>query len=305
VIPLSKRECVDVCPTNYTPILDETSIDATIELIRQETKVELKHQVTLRNVWEIICFAAEGYAVNDIAIGFNIEPARVSSVLKQDELITQTTLKRSKHHLMPLVNYHKLHRGNTKALEEMVACFEKAEQSAAIPNDFNFETMNEVLNDLVGAKDSLIRTHNKNAALWLLRLLQLMGFTEEDLRIQWYFPSEKQFEIEKLDRYREHLKFWKDTINQHLFKDMKLEIIVPIQLFHHVRTSKNFKVIQSDTGKFLKYYPPGTVSIHFVQSQFDRTRFDTNGTQIVVPQRTRAFVSFLRLVAIYTALRSQ
>jgi hypothetical protein len=62
VIPLSKRECVDVCPTNYTPILDETSIDATIELIRQETKVELKHQVTLRNVWEIICFAAEGYA---------------------------------------------------------------------------------------------------------------------------------------------------------------------------------------------------------------------------------------------------
>lgn len=187
----------------------------------------------------------------------------------------------------------------------MVACFEKAEQSAAIPNDFNFETMNEVLNDLVGAKDSLIRTHNKNAALWLLRLLQLMGFTEEDLRIQWYFPSEKQFEIEKLDRYREHLKFWKDTINQHLFKDMKLEIIVPIQLFHHVRTSKNFKVIQSDTGKFLKYYPPGTVSIHFVQSQFDRTRFDTNGTQIVVPQRTRAFVSFLRLVAIYTALRSQ
>ena len=243
--------------------------------------------------------------MNDIATGFNIEPARVSSVLKQDELITQTTLKRSKHHLMPLVNYHKLHRGNTKSLEEMVTCFENAEQSAAIPNDFNFETMSEVLNDLVGAKDSLIRTHNKNAALLLLRLLQLMGYTEEDLRIQWYFPSEKQFELEKLDRYREHLKFWKETINQRLFKDMKLEIIVPVNLSHHVKTSKNFKVFTSDTGIFLNYYPPGTVSIHFVQSQFDRTRFDTNGTQIVVPQRTRAFVSFLRLVAIYTALKSQ
>ena len=147
--------------------------------------------------------------------------------------------------------------------------------------------------------------HNKNAALWLLRLLQLMGYTEEDLRIQWYFPSEKQFEIEKLERYREHIKFWKDTINQRLFKDMKLEIIVPIKLFHYVRTSKNFKIIQSDTGKFLKYYPPGTISIHFVQSQFDRIRYDLNGTQIIVPQRTRAFISFLRLVAIYTALKSQ
>ena len=97
MIPLSKRECVDVYPMNYTPNLDDTSIDAAIERIRQETKVEFKHQVTLLNVWEIICFAAEGYAVNDIATGFNIEPARVSSVLKQDELITQTTLKRSKH----------------------------------------------------------------------------------------------------------------------------------------------------------------------------------------------------------------
>ena len=304
VIPQSRSDCVDVYPTNYLPVLDDTNIDAAIELICQETKVKLKNQVTLRNVWEIICFAAEGYAVNDIALGFNIEPARVSSVLKQDELITQTTLKRSKHHLMPLVNYHKLHRGNTKALEEMVACFEKAEQSSAIPNDFNFETMNEVLNDLVGAKDSLIRTHNKNAALWLLRLLQLMGYTEEDLRIQWYFPSEKQFEIEKLDRYREHLKFWKETINQRLFKDMELEIIVPINLYHHIRTSKYFKLIQSDTGKYLKYYPPGTISIHFVQSKFNRTRFDTHGTQIVVPQRTRAFVSFLRLIAIYTKLKS-
>ena len=305
VIPLSRCKCVDVYPTNYTPILDDTNIDAASELISQETKVELKHQVTLRNVWEIICFAAEGYAVNDIAIGFNIEPARVSSVLKQDELITETMLKRSKHHLKPLANYHKLHRGNTKALEDMVACFEKTEQSAAIPNDFNFETMNEVLNDLVGAKDSLIRTHNKNAALLLLRLLQLMGYTEEDLRIQWYFPSEDQFEIEKLEQYRKHLKFWKKTINQRLFKDMKLEIIVPVKLSHYVRTSKNFKVIKSDTGIYLNYYPPGTVSIHFVQSQFNRKRYDINGTQIVVPQRTRAFVSFLRLVAIYTALKSQ
>jgi hypothetical protein len=305
VIPLSKRECVDVYQTNYTPILDNTNIDAAIELISQETKVELKHQVTLRNVWEIICFAAEGYAVNDIAMRFNIESESVSAVLKQDELITQTTLKRSKYNMKPSANYHKLHRGNTKTLEEMVACFEKAEQSAAIPNDFNFETMNEVLNDLVGAKDSLIRTHNKNAALLLLRLLQLMGYTEEDLRIQWYFPREDQFEIEKLERYREHLKFWKDTINQRLFKDMKLEIIVPVKLSHYVRTSKNFKVIKSDTGIFLNYYPPGTLSIHFVQSQFDRTRYDINGTQIVIPQRTRAFVSFLRLVAIYTVLKSQ
>lgn len=304
VIPLSKRECIDVYPMNYTPILDDASIDAVIELIRQETKVEFKHQVTLRNVWQIICFAAQGHVVNDIVKNLKIETAMVSSVLNQDELITQTTLSRSKYKLNSLVNYHKLHRGNTKALEMMVTCFEKAEQSAVIASNFNFETMNEVLNDLVGAKDSLIRTHNKNAALLLLRLLQLMGYTEEDLRIQWYFPSETQFEIEKLERYREHLKFWKETINQRLFKDMKLEIIVPVKLSHHVKTSNNFKVIKSDTGIFLKYYPPGTVSIHFVQSKFDQTRYDFNGTQIVVPQRTRAFVSFLRLVAIYTQLKS-
>ena len=56
--------------------------------------------------------------------------------------------------------------------------------------------------------------------------------------------------------------------------------------------------------KSFKYYPPGTVSIHFVQSKFKRIRYDLNGTQIVVPQRTRAFVSFLRLVAIYTKMKS-
>ena len=303
-LPLSKRVCADVYPENYSPIIDDKNVDAAIEQLCQEITVEPKNQFTLRNVWEIISFAAEGSALKDIAMRLNIELDSVLSVIKIDEQITQTSLKRSKYHLDPLANYHKLNRGNTKALTAMVARFEKAEQSLLIPSDFNFEKMTEVLNDLVGAKDSLIRTHNKNAALLLLRLLQLMGFTEEDIRLQWYFPGETHFEVEQLGRYRKHLRFWKDTINKLLFKDMKLEIIVPIKLSHHVRTSEYFKVIKSDTGTFLNYDPPGTVSIHFVQSKFDQARRDIDGEPIVVPQRTRAFVSFLRLVAIYTKMKS-
>lgn len=135
--------------------------------------------------------------------------------------------------------------------------------------------------------------------------MQLIGLTERHVKIKWYFPSEKFCNINQLDEYKKHLKFWYKTISGKIFPNIHIEVIVPKIFSAHIKSSRKFKTTISDDGNYLKYHPPGTISIHILQAKFDNERHDENSNKILIPQRTRAFVSFLRLLAIYIKCRRE
>ncbi len=302
-IPVPKHHHLDVFPKRYEPQLNNSDLETVIYNIATDKIAELKHDLSLHEVWAVLKSVGEGNSLSDTSSNLGIAESTVFAVITADEQVINSTLNRSKYRLNPLVNYEKLHRGNHAALEDMITLFEKAEKASMIPNDFKFETLSEVLNDLIGAKDSLIRTHNKNAALLLLKLMQLIGLTERHIAVKWYFPSESRFDVSKLNNYRKHLMFWHDSITEKILPNIKLEVLVPKNLMGHVKGSKLFRITASNTGKFMDYHPPGTVSIHLLQSYFMHTRVDESGKRIIVPQRTKAFVSFLRLIIIYIKVK--
>ncbi|MBF4237246.1 hypothetical protein, partial [Vibrio anguillarum] len=204
----------------------------------------------------------------DVSYILKIDEESVLSVLRADGQITQSSLRRSKYELAPLVNYTKLNRGNIKAINALVELFEAAEKKELIPASFNFKELAKILTDLVGSKDNLIRTHNKNAALLLLKLMQVIGLTERHVKIKWYFPREKDCNISQLDEYKKHLKFWYTTISGKIFPNIHIEVIVPKKFAAHIKRSRKFKTTISDDGKYLKYHPPGTINIHVLQAKF-------------------------------------
>lgn len=304
-IPDSKKELTSVYPIEYKPEIDKSCINTAIRELVIIPNMEFKQSISLRSVWDIVCLLAEGHQTNDVSYILKIDEESVLSVLRADGQITQSSLRRSKYELAPLVNYTKLNRGNIKAINALVELFETAEKKELIPASFNFKELAKILTDLVGSKDNLIRTHNKNAALLLLKLMQVIGLTERHVKIKWYFPREKDCNINQLDEYKKHLKFWYTTISGKIFPNIHIEVIVPKKFAAHIKSSRKFKTTISDDGKYLKYHPPGTISIHVLQAKFDNERHDENGNKIFTPQRTRAFVSFLRLLAIYIKCRGE
>lgn len=90
--------------------------------------MEFKQSVSLRSVWDIICLSAEGHKTKDVSYTLEINEESVLSVLRTDGQITQSTLRRSKYELAPLVNYTKLNRGNIKTINTLVKLFETAEK---------------------------------------------------------------------------------------------------------------------------------------------------------------------------------
>ncbi len=299
-IPESQRDKSDTFPQSYEPQLQTSNIEDAISDLEMSKIIKFKQKVSLREIWEIIQFIAEGQIPADIAHITGIAEETVTAIIKSDESTIQSSLSRSKYELSPLVNYCKLNKGNIKTITNLISMFEKTEEDGILPIDYDFNTLSEVLYDLVGAKDSLIRTHNQKAALLLLKLIQLLGLTERHIKVKWYFPSETYFNAKNINIYKKHLIFWNNAIKAHIFPNFTMEIIVPQSLAPHIKGSTKFKTTISDEGKYLKYYPPGTISIHLLQSKFDRKRLDDEGNIIYVPQRTRAFITFLRLLAIYT-----
>jgi integrase len=303
-IPKLKRHLESIFPKQYEPALNMSDVDDAISRLALNNSKEVRQQIRLRDVWKVIQRLAEGHEANNVARLLQIQPEVVAAIVNADEFIMNSSLRRSKYSLMPLINYQKLNRGNIKTIDSLVNLFEKSEDEGRLPTGFNFKILNEVLFDLVGAKNSLIRTHNKNAALLLLKFMQLMGLTERHVNIKWYFPSESFFQAESIKGYQAHLMFWEETIKTHLFSNKKIEILVPKALSKYVKNSTKFKVTISDDGKYLKYHPPGTISIHLLQTKFDRVRHDSEGNIIYTPQRTKAFITFLRLIGIYTQIQT-
>lgn len=303
-IPDAKIHLQEIYPKLYQPELETSDLEQAINQIIADAEIELKETVSLHEAWNIIQHAAEGIDENDISFKLGIDLSAITSVLTADREVTQSSLRRSKYELKPLANYHKFNRGNHKALEILIELFAKSEQRGLIPMDFNYKVLIEILTDLVGANDSLIRTHNKNAALLTLRLMHLIGLTERHIKVKWYFPSETQFDVTKLNNYRRHLSFWHKAITETMFPKLKLEVIVPHCLMEHLKRSATFKITAGDMGKFLNYYPPGTISIHLLHNYLDRIHFNKDGDEVFTVRRTRTFITFLRLIAVYSKIKS-
>jgi integrase len=302
-IPDAKFPLLDVYPELYQPKMDTSDLEKAINQIMSDTKIELKQTVSLHEVWDIIQHAAEGVDENDIAFRLGIDLSTITSVLTTDREIAQSSLRRSKYSLKPLANYHKFNRGNHQALKILIELFEKSEQRGLIPTDFKYDVLCEILTDLVGANDSLIRTHNKNAALLTLRLMQLIGLTERHIKVKWYFPSDREFDLTKLNNYRKHLSFWRKAIKEIMFPQLKLEVIVPNNLMGHLKKNETFKITAGEMGKYLNYYPPGTISIHLLHNYLDRIHIDKDGEEVFTARRTRTFITFLRLIAVYSKIK--
>ncbi len=144
-IPQAKHHLTDVYPSQYNPALITTSIEALIQSLELNPVIEFKKNITLKRVWEIICRLAERQTTRDIAYHTGLDENLILFIKQFDTDITQTTLQRSKYNLLPLANYDKLHRGNVKAIVTLIELFEHAEKYKLVPEDFNFATLNEIL----------------------------------------------------------------------------------------------------------------------------------------------------------------
>lgn len=304
-VPKSKLNLMAAVPDIYQPPLEVSSLGEAITQLGLTKSIEMKQTVSLGEVWEIIKLLAEGQQPTDAASITGIDVSAIEAIVNYDESIVRSSLRRSKYTLPPLANYAKLNRGNVKTIENLITMFENAMENDGIPEDFNFATLSEILTDLVGAQDSLIRTHNQKAALLLLKLIQLIGLKERHVKLKWYFPSENYFNAAEIELYKKHLLFWDDTIRKRIFPNITIEILVPKALEQHIKSSTKFTTTLSDAGRFLKYHPPGTLSIHLLQSKFDNQRIDNEGNIIETPQRTRAFVTFFRLLAIFSKTKEK
>ncbi|RQW61090.1 tyrosine-type recombinase/integrase [Vibrio viridaestus] len=301
-IPTTKLSRMSSIPESYEPPLDISNIENAIQELSVPKVPDTIQSVSINDIWTVIQCLAEGETINEISYNTGITAKTISAIIESDELFIKSSLPRSKYKLGPLINYQKLNKGNIDTIDALINMFHKAYNSVELPAHGDLSSLSEILNDLVGAKDFLIRTHNQKAALLLLKLIQTMGLTERHVKIKWYFPSEDYFSPSKLEEYRKHLKFWHDAIKTDIYPNMTIEIIVSKLLEPYMKGSTKFKTIISDDGKYLKYHPPGTISIHLLQSKFDRKRYDDKGNVIHVPQRTRAFVTFLRLLITYTKI---
>ncbi|ENM5895541.1 tyrosine-type recombinase/integrase [Vibrio mimicus] len=298
-IPDSKQHHLKVYPLEYTPEVDHSCISVAIQKIDATSDMILSQRISLRSVWDIIRLVAEGHKVNDVSHTLGIDEKLVRSILYADENITKTSLSRSKYKFEPLANYNKLNRGNIRVINTLIFLFENAENKNLIPAHFNLDELDKILIDLVGSKDCLIRTHNTNAALIFLKMIKLIGLNRRHVKVKWYFPSEKYYHPDQIDNYKLHLMFWHNKIVQEIPLEIKIEVMVSKSFSTLVKSSQKFKTTVSDEGKYLKYYPPGTISIHVLQSKFDHERYDKHGNKIYIPKRTKAFISFVRLLAIY------
>jgi hypothetical protein len=169
-----------------------------------------------------------------------------------------------------------------------------------IDNRVDLHKIANLENNLVKAKDFLIRSYDCEAILSLLVLLKLLGFTEEQLRLRWYFPSPSQFVSSKRQQYRADLRFWIQNVVKKLFPKLKIEVIVPHNYAQNIRDVSGVKAIASDEGRFLNYQEHGTVGVHLLHTTLKPDEPESNASPL--SRRDKAYVCFLRLLFTWVTL---
>ncbi|OLQ90125.1 hypothetical protein BIY22_03730 [Vibrio panuliri] len=276
-----------------------------LELVQSENRLQeqVEKDVSLTLLWRIIRRLGEGFSVSEVSEGLNVRALLVEQVIEKDQTCMALAYAQSKYTLNPLVNYHKLDSGNIDSVQNLIHRYEKAKMTQDF-SKLDLTLIPRIVEALVGAKDGLIRTNDNKAALTLIRLLKLLKIPEENLRIKWYFPSGHSFVGKQLQTYRTHYKYWQDAISKNCgYTNLKVECIAPHTLRGQLPQS-NSEITWSDDGRFLNYNPPGYITIHVLRKRFKNVRYDEHCQVMNTPQRTKALISFIRLLCIKSLLQS-
>ena len=239
------------------------------------------------------------------------EIARVLPITRQQvaEIIELEPVSNERVHNQPSNSsrIHTLYKNMTARQHEITS--ELAEQLDAlgtfveIDNRVDLQKIAKLEKHLVKAKDFLIRSYDCEAILSLLVLLKLLGFTEEQLRLRWYFPSPSQFDSSKRQQYRADLRFWIQNVVIKLFPELIIEVIVPHNYAQNIRHVPGVKTITSDEGRFLSYEKHGTVSVHLLESPLVADKSESSTPPL--SRRSRAYVCFLRLLLTWVTLHHE
>lgn len=253
--------------------------------------------------WRILSRTAERHQPLNIANDLNIDIDAVNSVLDVEASVTGRVLRNSKHQPQPYLNYVRLNKPNQSIARGLIKRFMTRE--AQLERQINLSLLHPCIENFIGAKDSLIRTYDKNSALTLLRFMKLMDFEPFETKVKWYMADVALANREQLKPYLNHLDFWIDAVtNKVMLSPNSLSVVLPTNLAEFRRDfEQRAETRVTDEGKFLAYHAPGCVSIHVKQTRFYSDRFKEKEMLPSMPRRTRAFVSFLRLLVVYLTAR--
>ncbi len=245
----------------------------------------------------------EGHSPNEIARDLPITRQQVAGILELDSVSNERAHNQPSNSSRIHTLYKNMTARQYEITRELTEQLDALGTFGEIDNRVDLHRIPKLEKNLVKGKDFLIRSYDCEAILALLVLLKLLGFTEEHLRLRWYFPSPSQFVSCKMQQYRADLRFWIQNVVMKLFPKLIIEVIVPHNYAQNIRLVPSVKIITSDEGRFLSYQRHGTVSVHLLESPLVADKSESSTPPL--SRRSRAYVCFLRLLFTWVTLHHE
>ena len=304
--PASKAHLLTALPKQIKhKVISESQQEQNITqwLESRLVKKDETSEITLSMIRTCFEMHLEGHSPEEIARELPITRQQVADIVEldpvSDERVHNQPSNSSRIHTLyknMTDRQHQITRELTEQLDAL-GTFDK------IDNRVDLHRISNLDKNLVKAKDFLIRSYDCEAILSLLVLLKLLGFTQEQLRLRWYFPSPSQFVNSKRQRYEADLRFWIQNIGMKLFPELIIEEIVPHNYVQNIEHVPGVKIIASDEGRFLSYKRHGTVSLHLLESPLLADKSESSTPPL--SRRSRAYVCFLRLLFTWVNLHHE
>ncbi len=304
--PASKAHLLTALPKQITyEVIGEKQQEKNIAqwLESKLVKKDETSEITLSMIRTCFEMHFEGHTPEDIAQELPITRKQVAEIVELDPVSNERVHNQTSNGSHILTLYKNMTTRQHEITRELTEQLDALGTFDEIDNKVDLHKIAHLEKNLVKAKDFLIRSYDCEAILSLLVLLKLLGFTEEQLRLRWYFPSPSQFVRNKMQRYEADLLFWIQNAVMKLFPKLKIEVIVPHFFSQNIKDLLGIKTIASDEGRFLSYQRHGTVSVHLLESPLVADKSESSTPPL--SRRSRAYVCFLRLLFTWVALHHE
>ncbi|GMM66721.1 hypothetical protein MTsDn1_00150 [Alteromonas sp. MTD1] len=295
--PPSKAHLLTAFPKSIThKVISEKQQESNITqwLESKLVKKEETSEITLSMIRTCFEMYIQGHSPEEIARRLHISEQQVIRIVDSDPTSSHSprTKMSNRSHILNL--YKNMTAHQHEIVSELTEKYAALGTFDEIDNRVDLQNIAKLEKHLVKAKDFLIRSYDCEAILSLLVFLKLLGFTEEHLRLRWYFPSPSQFDSSSRQQYRADLRFWIQNAVKKLFPELIIEVIVPHNYAQNIRHVPGVRTITSDEGRFLSYKKHGTVSVHLLESSLVADKSESSTPPL--SRRSRAYVCFLRLL---------